>query len=95
MLTLQSKGRRELLDGQGHIFIRVRNNWFITKLYKLTSPRGFAVEILEVYLGPAVILYKFKNWGFIESPFKGMLLLGKCGFFGMAIFKVSPLDLYL
>lgn len=53
-------------------------------------PRGFALEILNVYSGPPVIVYKFRHWGFMEGPFKGhapskeMIEL-----YGMAIFEVD------
>ncbi|KAJ0778345.1 putative NTF2-like domain superfamily protein [Helianthus annuus] len=41
------------------------------KLFTTTFPRGFAVEILQVYSGPPVIVYKFRHWGYMEGPFKG------------------------
>lgn len=51
-------------------------------------PRGFALEILQVYSGPPVILYKFRHWGYMEGPFKGHAPTGeRIEVFGMAIFE--------
>ena len=36
------------------------------KVFTTTFARGFAVEILQVYSGPPVIVYKFRHWGFID-----------------------------
>ncbi|CAA3020360.1 Hypothetical predicted protein [Olea europaea subsp. europaea] len=59
-------------------------------LFKTTFPRGFALEILEVYSEPPKIVYKFRHWGFMEGPFKGHAPTGeKVEFFGMAIFEVD------
>ncbi|CAI9115658.1 OLC1v1016628C3 [Oldenlandia corymbosa var. corymbosa] len=59
------------------------------KVFKTTFPRGFALEILHVYSGPPVIVYKFRHWGFMEGPFKGHSPTGELvEFFGMAIFEV-------
>ncbi|XP_050215300.1 pathogen-related protein [Mercurialis annua] len=53
-------------------------------------PRGFALEILQVYSGPPVIVYKFRHWGFMEGPFKGYAPTGEMvELFGMAIFQVD------
>ncbi|KAL7155728.1 hypothetical protein ABFS83_03G096100 [Erythranthe nasuta] len=53
-------------------------------------PRGFALEIIQVYSGPPVIVYKFRHWGFMEGPFKGHSPTGEMvEFFGMAIFEVD------
>lgn len=58
-------------------------------LFTTVFPRGFAVEILQVYSGPPVIVYKFRHWGYMEGPFKGHAPTGeKAEFFGMAIFEV-------
>ncbi|CAI9115657.1 OLC1v1016628C1 [Oldenlandia corymbosa var. corymbosa] len=60
------------------------------KVFKTTFPRGFALEILHVYSGPPVIVYKFRHWGFMEGPFKGHSPTGELvEFFGMAIFEVD------
>ncbi|XVF64390.1 hypothetical protein PTKIN_Ptkin09bG0165600 [Pterospermum kingtungense] len=34
-------------------------------------PRGFALEVIQVYSGPPLIVYKFRHWGYMEGPFKG------------------------
>ncbi|KAG1334927.1 putative Pathogen-related protein [Cocos nucifera] len=53
-------------------------------------PRGFAVEVLQVYSGPPTIAYKFRHWGYMEGPFKGHAPTGeRVEFFGMAIFHVD------
>lgn len=53
-------------------------------------PRGFAVEILQVYSGPPVIVYKFRHWGYMEGPFKGHAPTGEMvELFGIGIFEVS------
>lgn len=52
-------------------------------------PRGFAVEILHVYTGPPLIVYKFRHWGFMEGPFKGHAPTGEMvEFFGMSVVEV-------
>lgn len=56
-------------------------------------PRGFALEILHVYSGPPVIVYKFRHWGFMEGPFKGHApTKEKIELYGMAIFEVSSTE---
>lgn len=58
--------------------------------FTTTFPRGFAVEIIEVYSGPPRIMYKFRHWGFMEGPFKGYAPTGeKVEFYGIAIFEVD------
>ncbi|XXG60814.1 hypothetical protein AAC387_Pa04g2632 [Persea americana] len=53
-------------------------------------PRGFALEILEVYSGPPTIVYKFRHWSFMEGPFKGHAPTGELvEFYGIGIFKVD------
>lgn len=55
-----------------------------------TFPRGFAIEVLEVYSGPPVIAYKFRHWGVMEGPFKGHNPTGETiEFFGMGVFKLN------
>lgn len=52
-------------------------------------PRGFALEILQVFSGPPVIVYKFRHWAYKEGPFKGHAPTGDLiELFGMAIFEV-------
>ncbi|KAK9270485.1 hypothetical protein L1049_026065 [Liquidambar formosana] len=58
--------------------------------FTTTFPRGFAVEILHVYSGPPVIVYKFRHWGFMEGPFKGHAPTGEMvELFGMGIFELD------
>lgn len=60
------------------------------RAFTTTFPRGFALEILQVYSGPPAIVYKFRHWGYMEGPFKGHAPTGeKVEFFGMAIFEVD------
>ncbi|CAL1362917.1 unnamed protein product [Linum trigynum] len=58
--------------------------------FTTTFPRGFAVEVLQVYSGPPVIPYKFRHWGYMEGPFKGCPPTGELvEFFGIGIFHVD------
>ncbi|KAL1543728.1 pathogen-related protein-like [Salvia divinorum] len=60
------------------------------RAFTTTFPRGFALEIVEVFSGPPVIVYKFRHWGFMEGPFKGHPPTGDMvEFFGMAVFEVN------
>ncbi|XP_061348109.1 pathogen-related protein-like isoform X2 [Gastrolobium bilobum] len=60
------------------------------KDFTTTFPRGFALEILQVYSGPPVIVYKFRHWGYMEGPFKGHAPTGeKIEVYGMAIFTLD------
>ncbi|KAK3028863.1 hypothetical protein RJ639_038548 [Escallonia herrerae] len=60
------------------------------KIFTTTFPRGFAVEILQVYSGPPVIVYKFRHWGYMEGPFKGHAPTAeKAEFIGIAIFELN------
>lgn len=60
------------------------------RTFTTTFPRGFALEILQVYSGPPVIVYKFRHWAYMEGPFKGHAPTGqKIELFGMAIFTVK------
>ncbi|KAM7253037.1 hypothetical protein ACFE04_025655 [Oxalis oulophora] len=53
-------------------------------------PRGFALEVLQVYSGPPVIVYKFRHWGYMEGPFKGHAPTGELvEFFGVSIFQLD------
>lgn len=53
-------------------------------------PRGFALEVLQVYSGPPEIVYKFRHWGFMEGPFKGHVPTGdKVELYGMAVFQLN------
>ncbi|KAL0438198.1 UNVERIFIED_CONTAM: Pathogen-related protein [Sesamum latifolium] len=58
--------------------------------FKRVFPRGFAVEILQVYSGPPVIAYKFRHWGYMEGPFQGYAPTGELvEFFGTAIIEME------
>ncbi|XP_077249832.1 pathogen-related protein-like [Tasmannia lanceolata] len=60
------------------------------KEFETTFPRGFAFEIVQVFSGPPVILYKFRHWAFMEGPFKGHAPTGEMiEFYGFAIFEVD------
>ncbi|KAM7514714.1 hypothetical protein LguiA_004297 [Lonicera macranthoides] len=53
-------------------------------------PRGFALEILQVYSGPPVITYKFRHWGFKEGPFKGHAPTEEMvELYGMSVFELD------
>ncbi|KAK4390988.1 Pathogen-related protein [Sesamum angolense] len=57
---------------------------------KRVFPRGFAVEILQLYSGPPVIAYKFRHWGYMEGPFQGYAPTGELvEFFGTAIIEME------
>ncbi|KAF5444618.1 hypothetical protein F2P56_033738 [Juglans regia] len=58
--------------------------------FTTTFPRGFALEIFQVYSGPPVIVFKFRHWGYMEGPFKGHAPTGEIvQFYGMAIFELD------
>ncbi|KAF4359882.1 hypothetical protein G4B88_000875 [Cannabis sativa] len=60
------------------------------RAFTTTFPRGFAVEILHVYSGPPVIVYKFRHWAYMEGPFKGHAPTGEMvQFIGMSIFELD------
>ncbi|KAJ8618866.1 hypothetical protein MRB53_015052 [Persea americana] len=60
------------------------------KAFTATFPRGFALEIFEVYSGPPNIVYKFRHWAFMEGPFKGHAPTGEMvEFYGIGIFKLD------
>ncbi|XP_048332058.2 pathogen-related protein [Ziziphus jujuba] len=59
-------------------------------IFTTTFPRGFAVEILQVYTGPPLIVFKFRHWGHMEGPFKGHAPTGELiELIGMAIFELD------
>ncbi|CAB4319666.1 unnamed protein product [Prunus armeniaca] len=41
------------------------------KAFTTTFPRGFALEIFQVYSGPPEIVYKFRHWGLHGGAFPG------------------------
>ncbi|XP_062159996.1 pathogen-related protein-like [Alnus glutinosa] len=60
------------------------------KAFTSAFPRGLALEILHVYSGPPVIVYKFRHWGFMEGPFKGHEPTGEIiELFGMSVFELD------
>lgn len=60
------------------------------KVFTTTFPRGFALEILQVYSGPPLIVFKFRHWGYMEGPFKAHAPTGdKIELFGMAIYNLD------
>ncbi|KAI4307169.1 hypothetical protein L6164_030386 [Bauhinia variegata] len=63
------------------------------KAFTTAFPRGFALEVLQLYSGPPVIVYKFRHWGFMEGPYKGHAPTGeKIELYGMAIFTLDEND---
>ncbi|KAF6159034.1 hypothetical protein GIB67_028750 [Kingdonia uniflora] len=59
-------------------------------LFTGTFPRGFAIEIIQVYSGPPTIMYKFRHWAYMEGPFKGRAPTGeKVQFHGIGMFQVD------
>ncbi|MFQ6649900.1 hypothetical protein Gotur_022269 [Gossypium turneri] len=53
-------------------------------------PRGFALEVIQVYSGPPSIVYKFRHWGYMEGPFKGHAPTGELlQLYGISIFEVD------
>lgn len=60
------------------------------RAFTTTFPRGFALEILQVYCGPPEIVFKFRHWGFMEGPFKGHAPTGEMiELFGIAVLEVN------
>jgi len=60
------------------------------KAFTSAFPRGLALEILHVYSGPPLIVYKFRHWGFMEGPFKGHEPTGEIvELFGMATYQLD------
>ncbi|KZV23177.1 pathogen-related protein-like [Dorcoceras hygrometricum] len=58
--------------------------------FMTTFPRGFAIEILQVYSGPPVICFKFRHWGYMEGPFKGHEPTGELvELFGTGVFELD------
>ncbi|XVF37118.1 hypothetical protein REPUB_Repub19eG0118000 [Reevesia pubescens] len=58
--------------------------------FTTTFPRGFALEVIQVYSGPPLIVYKFRHWGYMEGPFKGHAPTGELvELFGISIVEVD------
>ncbi|KAF6986735.1 hypothetical protein CFC21_004457 [Triticum aestivum] len=63
-----------------------------TSTFLTAFPRGFAIEVLDVYSGPPNpgIAFKFRHWGYMEGPFKGHPPHGRrVEFFGVCVFHVD------
>ncbi|KAF3445551.1 hypothetical protein FNV43_RR10727 [Rhamnella rubrinervis] len=59
-------------------------------LFTTTFPRGFALEVLQLYSGPPLIVFKFRHWGYMEGPFKSHAPTGELiELFGMAILELD------
>lgn len=55
-------------------------------------PRGFALEVTQVYSGPPLIVYKFRHWGYMEGPFKGHAPTGELvQIYGISIMEGSSI----
>ncbi|XP_043718892.1 pathogen-related protein-like [Telopea speciosissima] len=53
-------------------------------------PRGFVLEILQVFSGPPVVAFKFRHWGYMEGPFKGHAPTGeRVDLYGVGIVEVD------
>ncbi|XP_062099755.1 pathogen-related protein-like [Humulus lupulus] len=60
------------------------------RAFTTTFPRGFAIEILNVYCGPPQIVCKFRHWGYMEGPFMGHALTGDLiELFGITIIEMN------
>ncbi|KAI5020743.1 hypothetical protein ZWY2020_045631 [Hordeum vulgare] len=63
-----------------------------TSTFLTAFPRGFAIEVLDVYSSPPAprIAFKFRHWGYMEGPFKGHPPHGgRVEFFGVCVFHVD------
>ena len=57
--------------------------------FRQVFPRGFALEVVQVYSGPPVIVYKYRHWGYMEGSYKDLPPTGELiEVFGIAIFEV-------
>ncbi|XP_074312485.1 pathogen-related protein-like [Silene latifolia] len=60
------------------------------QLFTTTFPRGFALEIIQAYSGPPLMVYKFRHWAYMEGPFKGYPPTGDLvELFGVGVFEVD------
>ncbi|KAG6435877.1 hypothetical protein SASPL_100758 [Salvia splendens] len=58
--------------------------------FKKVFPRGFALEILQVYSGPPKIAYKYRHWGYMEGSYKDSPPTGELiEVFGIGLFKLN------
>ena len=64
-----------------------------TSTFLTAFPRGFAIEVLDVYSGPPMGVFKFRHWGYMERPFKSHPPHSRrIEFFGVRLFHVSLFD---
>lgn len=64
--------------------------------FKQVFPRGFALEVVQVYSGPPLISYKYRHWGYMEGSFKDYPPTGELvEMFGVAIFEVNSTTINL
>ncbi|XP_031495609.1 pathogen-related protein [Nymphaea colorata] len=60
------------------------------EVFRKAFPRGFAWEVVELYSGPPVIVFKYRHWGYMEGPFRGKAPTGEMvQFTGIAVLKVD------
>ncbi|XP_047964265.1 pathogen-related protein-like [Salvia hispanica] len=58
--------------------------------FRQVFPRGFALEVVQVYSGPPVIVYKYRHWGYMEGSYKDLPPTGELiEVFGIAIFELN------
>ncbi|KAL1533517.1 pathogen-related protein-like [Salvia divinorum] len=58
--------------------------------FRQVFPRGFALEVVQVYSGPPVIAYKYRHWGYMEGSYKDLPPTGELiEVFGIAIFELN------
>ncbi|KAG6388600.1 hypothetical protein SASPL_150032 [Salvia splendens] len=58
--------------------------------FRQVFPRGFALEVIQVYSGPPVIVYKYRHWGYMEGSYKDIPPTGELiEVFGIAIFELN------
>lgn len=57
--------------------------------FKQVFPRGFALEVVQVFSGPPLIAYKYRHWGYMEGSYKEYPATGELiEMFGIAVFEV-------
>ncbi|XP_044975633.1 pathogen-related protein-like [Hordeum vulgare subsp. vulgare] len=65
-------------------------------MFLTAFPRGFAIEVLDVYSGPPKGCLQVPALGYMEGPFKGHPPHGqRVEFFGVRIFHVSWVAWYI
>ncbi|KAF7066407.1 hypothetical protein CFC21_072398 [Triticum aestivum] len=62
----------------------------LESLESSTTPFLTSFEVLDVYSGPPMGVFKFRHWGYMEGPFKGHPPHGHLvEFFGVRVFHVD------